>query len=107
MTVWRAGKEIAHYDKVHLFEPNGELDLWKAGENYVAVDLGHFKMGLINCNDLRFPEQAMALRLEADCNVFAVVAWWPWRRDHVWRTLLRARAIENRSEEHTSELQSH
>ena len=22
-------------------------------------------------------------------------AWWPWRRDWVWSTLLRARAIEN------------
>jgi predicted amidohydrolase len=27
--------------------------------------------------------------------VLVVPAWWPWRRDWVWRTLLRARAIEN------------
>jgi predicted amidohydrolase len=24
-----------------------------------------------------------------------VPAWWPWRRDHIWRALLQARAIEN------------
>ncbi len=95
MTVWRGGEELARYDKVHLFAPNGELELWDPGDRYVAVDLGGLRLGLVNCNDLRFPEQARALRLEARCDALAVVAWWPWRRDHVWRTLLRARAIEN------------
>jgi len=95
MTLWLAGRELAFYDKVHLFEPNGEYELWEEGDRYVAVRaLGH-TIGLLNCNDLRFPEQARALRLKARCDLFLVVAWWPWRRDHVWRTLLRARAIEN------------
>lgn len=95
MTVWRSGKEVARYDKVHLFAPNGERELWEEGDRYACVDLGGVKAGLINCNDLRYPEQARALAVEAGCDVLAVVAWWPWRRDHVWRTLLRARAIEN------------
>ena len=50
---------------------------------------------MLNCNDLRFPEQARALKLKAKVAVFVAVAWWPWRRTHVWETLLRARAIEN------------
>ncbi len=95
MTVWRSGREVARYDKVHLFAPNGERELWDEGDRYACVDLGGVKAGLINCNDLRYPEQARALVVEAGCGVLAVVAWWPWRRDHVWRTLLRARAIEN------------
>jgi len=95
MTVWRAGRELARYDKVHLFPPNGELEIWEPGDRYVAVELGGMRVGLLNCNDLRFPEQARALRLDARCDALVVVGWWPWRRDWIWRTLLRARAIEN------------
>jgi predicted amidohydrolase len=95
MTVWRNGEEGARYDKVHLFAPNGEMDIWRPGDRYVSIDFDGMRFGLLNCNDLRFPEQARALRMDARCDAFLVAAWWPWRRDHVWRTLLRARAIEN------------
>jgi len=95
VTVWSGGEQIACYDKVHLFRPNGELDLWDRGDRYVAFRWHGLTIGLVNCNDLRFPEQARALALEARCDVLVVPAWWPWRRDWVWRTLLRARAIEN------------
>ena len=95
MTLWQAGEEKASYDKVHLFRPNGEFDLWDPGDRYAAVRLKDWTLGLLNCNDLRFPEQARALRLQAKCDVLVVPAWWPWRRDHIWRTLLQARAIEN------------
>lgn len=45
------------------------------------------------CYDLRFPE---AFRVAADeTDLFAVVANWPDTRREHWRTLLRARAIEN------------
>ncbi len=95
MTLWQGGSERARYDKVHLFAPNGERELWDEGDRYTAARIAGWTVGLMNCNDLRFPEQARALRLQARCNLLLVVAWWPWRRDHVWRTLLRARAIEN------------
>jgi predicted amidohydrolase len=95
LTVWQGGREKARYDKVHLFAPNGEFDLWDPGDRYVAVRLKDWTLGLLNCNDLRFPEQARALRLQARCDAFVAPAWWPWRRDHVWRALLQARAIEN------------
>ncbi len=95
MTVWKAGTERASYDKVHLFAPNGECELWQPGNHYVAVREGEWTLGLINCNDLRFPEQARALRLQGGANLLVVVAWWPWRRTHIFEALLRARAIEN------------
>lgn len=95
MTIWRGGSEVARYDKVHLFAPNDEPRLWEAGDRYVAVRFNGWTVGLLICNDIRFPEQARALRLSARCDALLAVAWWPWRRDHVWHTLLRARAIEN------------
>jgi omega-amidase len=95
MTVWRNGRELSHYDKIHLFDPNNERDLWRPGDRYVAVKADTWTLGLINCNDLRFPEQARALRLKGGADLLVCVAWWPWRRTHVFETLLRARAIEN------------
>ena len=95
LTVWQGGAERARYDKVHLFGPNQEAELWQPGDRYVAIRLKGWTLGLLTCNDLRFPEQARALRLEAGCQALLVPAWWPWRRDHVWRALLQARAIEN------------
>jgi len=95
VTVWSNGEQIAFYDKVHLFRPNGEFDLWDQGDRYVAFKWRSLTIGLMNCNDLRFPEQARALALEARCDMLIAPAWWPWRRDWVWSTLLQARAIEN------------
>ena len=95
VTVWSSGDQLAIYDKVHLFRPNGEHELWDAGESYVAFEWRDLRIGLMNCNDIRFPEQARALTLEGRCNLLVVPAWWPWRRDHIWCTLLQARAAEN------------
>ena len=95
VTVWSGGYQLAIYDKVHLFRPNGEHELWDAGESYVAFEWRDLRIGLVNCNDIRFPEQARALTLEGLCDLLVVPAWWPWRRDHIWSTLLQARAAEN------------
>jgi predicted amidohydrolase len=95
VTVWSGGDQIAFYDQVHLFRPNGEFDFWEPGDRYVAFEWSGLTIGLMNCNDLRFPEQARALALRARCDVLIAPAWWPWRRDWVWSTLLRTRAIEN------------
>ena len=54
------------------------------------------RVGLMNCNDVRFPEQARALKPRgAVATMLVVPGWWPWRRDHIWSTLLQARAAEN------------
>lgn len=95
VTVWTGGEQIASYDKVHLFRPNGEFGFWEPGDRYVAFEWEGLTIGLMNCNDLRFPEQARALALQAGCDLLIAPAWWPWRRDWVWSTLLRARAVEN------------
>ena len=61
LTVWQGGEQKASYDKVHLFRPTGEFDLWQPGDRYAAVRLKDWTLGLLTCNDLRFPEQARAL----------------------------------------------
>ncbi len=95
VTVWRAGRRLVYYDKVHLFAPNGEHERWEPGDRYAGVRVGEWTLGLLNCNDIRFPEQARALVLAGRCDILVVPAWWPWRRNHLWATLLRARAYEN------------
>jgi predicted amidohydrolase len=93
--VYLAGREVARYEKVHLFEPNGEQELWRSGSRYVALEHGGWRIGLCTCNDVRFPEQARALKLHCDVNMLVYPSLWPWARDHVFAALLRARAIEN------------
>jgi predicted amidohydrolase len=93
--VYCGGDELAHYDKIHLFRPNREHEMWQVGDRYVAFSWRNQIIGLITCNDIRFPEQARALCLQAGCSMLISIAWWPWRRDHVLRDLMRARAIEN------------
>lgn len=89
------GEPRAYYTKVHLFEPNGEHELWSRGERYIALGWGEWRIGLLTCNDVRFPEQARALALQHGVNLLVYPALWPWARDHVYAALLRARAIEN------------
>ena len=95
LTVWLGGEPVASYDKIHLFHPNREGELWSPGGRFVALDWKGLRIGFMVCNDLRYPEQARALALEARSDLLVIPGWWPWRRDHVWQTLLRARAIEN------------
>ena len=93
------GAATSDYRKVHLYDSFGyrESDRLSAGEISAAtVQLGGLTLGLMTCYDLRFPEQARAL-VDAGADVLVVPsAWVAGQRkvDH-WRTLVRARAIEN------------
>ncbi len=93
------GAASVDYRKVHLYDSFGyrESDRLSAGPITAAtVSLGGFTLGLMTCYDLRFPEQARAL-VDAGADVLvAPSAWVAGERkvDH-WRTLVRARAIEN------------
>ena len=93
------GATRADYRKVHLYDSFGyrESDRLAAGAiTACAVPLGGFTLGLQTCYDLRFPEQSRAL-VDAGADVLVVPAAWvagERKVDH-WRTLVRARAIEN------------
>ena len=91
---------LAHYDKRHLFRMAREHERYAAGREKIIVELNGWRVCPLVCYDLRFPVfirnrfSAMAAdRFDYDLLIF--VANWPAARRHAWRTLLRARAIEN------------
>jgi predicted amidohydrolase len=93
------GAAHASYRKIHLYDSFGyrESDALRAGAIAPAVvDVGGFHLGLMTCYDLRFPELARAL-VDRNAEVLVVPSAWvagPRKVEH-WRTLVRARAIEN------------
>ena len=88
------GKLAGAYRKIHLFRLMDEDQFLAPGPETVTVDLPWGRVGLAICYDLRFPELFRRYAL-AGAKLILLPAEWPHpRRDH-WRTLLRARAIEN------------
>ncbi len=96
--VYSRGKEIYRYDKIHLFTPSGDRRYFapgrSAGTFAFSAAGSRLKGGVIICYDLRFPELPRLLASRGARLLF-VPARWPRERDDAWRTLLKARAIEN------------
>ncbi len=90
----RAGECVASYDKTHLFSPMGEHEFFTPGDRAVDFTLDGVKCGLITCYDVRFPELIRTLALRG-IDILFVPAQWPAVRAEHWRTLTKARAIEN------------
>jgi predicted amidohydrolase len=93
------GTASACYRKVHLYDSFGyrESDRLLAGPvEPTVVDIGGWKVGLMTCYDLRFPELTRRL-VDAGAELVVVPAAWVAgpRKVHHWRTLVTARAIEN------------
>ena len=90
----RSGECVGRYDKTHLFSPMGEHEYFTPGGGLCVFALDGVKCGLILCYDIRFPELTRSLALQG-IDVLFVPAQWPAVRLEHWRTLTRARAIEN------------
>ena len=88
------GRSLGEYSKLHLFRLMQEEQFLTAGEKPTLVETEWGKAGLTICYDLRFPELFRQYALGGAQLVF-VPAEWPHPRLAHWRTLLRARAIEN------------
>ena len=85
--------EAHRYRKVHRFSYGGEDQHYAAGTEALTVTIEGVRFSFFVCYDLRFAPDLWARAEVTDA--YVVVANWPAaRRDH-WRTLLRARAIEN------------
>lgn len=100
-----AGRQVARYDKIHLFDVNvperneiyRESATFEAGKDPIIVETPVGRLGLSVCYDLRFPElyrylSAQGAQLLAVPAAFTV----PTGQAH-WEVLLRARAVENLS----------
>ena len=86
--------EIHHYDKRHLFRMGNEESHYQSGGKREIIKSGAWRICPQICYDLRFPVWS---RNQEDYEVLIYVANWPETRREVWKTLLRARAIENLS----------
>ena len=85
--------ETVHYDKRHLFRMGEENKHFAAGRERCIVPYMGWNICLMVCYDLRFPVWSRNVGNEYDLLIY--VANWPHARQHVWETLLSARAIEN------------
>lgn len=85
------------YDKRHLFAYAGEDKEFTPGTKRLIASVKGWKINLQICYDLRFPVWARQQSNEngPEYDVLIYVANWPERRNHAWKTLLQARAIEN------------
>jgi len=89
------GGQQVHYDKIHPFSYAGEHEHYQAGSSFRSVDIDGLRVSLFVCYDLRFADEFWALAADTDC--YLVPANWPVTRRLHWRSLLRARAIENQA----------
>jgi predicted amidohydrolase len=83
------------YRKLHPFTHAGEHERFRAGEKPTTVEVGGLRITPFVCYDLRFAD--VFWRAAPDTDVYLVPANWPSPRREHWRTLLRARAIENQA----------
>lgn len=93
---------LAHYDKRHLFRYAKEHERYAAGSERLSVEWRGWRICLQVCYDLRFPVFSrnrfdVERPGQLDYDVLLYVANWPAVRAYPWKTLLRARAIENLS----------
>ena len=98
-----AGKRVARYDKIHLFDVTipGRDEQYREsthvapGRETVIADTPVGKLGLSVCYDMRFPELYRQL-VARGAEWLAMPAAFTVPTGHAhWETLLRARAIEN------------
>ena len=89
------GGNVVRYAKVHPFTYSGEHEQYDAGDRLVTVDIEGVRTSLFVCYDLRFADEFWQLAHGTD--LYVVVASWPEKRAHHWRSLLIARAIENQA----------
>ena len=88
------GNCIAAYRKIHLFSLMEEELHFSPGRKPCLVKICGRSVGLMTCYDIRFPELSRTLTLQG-AQLLLICAQWPRPRTAHWRTLLKARAIEN------------
>lgn len=88
------GKTVGSYRKLHLFSANAEHRHHAGGSDPLVVETSVGTVGVLIGYDLRFPDLARYY-FRKGAEILVVPAQWPEARSQHWRTLLRARAIEN------------
>ena len=89
--------QMGQYNKRHLFAYAEEDKFYTPGNKRLIASVKGWKINVQVCYDLRFPVWARQQSTETNTeyDVLIYVANWPEKRNHAWKTLLCARAIEN------------
>jgi predicted amidohydrolase len=87
---------LGEYQKVHPFSYGKESQFYSGGDHLLLRRCGEAMVCPMICYDLRFPELWRIAALNG-AEVFTIGASWPAARQHHWRALLIARAIENQA----------
>jgi len=98
----KKGKVQTYYDKIHLFDVNidsrekyRESNSFLKGNKLVSSKVNGIKIGFSICYDLRFPNMYRQLSKQGAQIILIPAAFTvPTGKAH-WKTLVRARAIEN------------
>lgn len=88
------GNLLKLYRKVHPFSYSSENEYYLAGTKPAYTKIKNWKIGLTICYDLRFPELYRKYGKKR-AHMIVNIANWPDTRIEHWRSLLKARAIEN------------
>lgn len=89
--IYKEGK-LDYYDKRHLFRIANEEKYYNNGSTRAIINYNGWRICPQICYDLRFP---VWFRNRNDYDLLINVANWPELRKEAWKTLLKARAIEN------------
>jgi omega-amidase len=80
------------YDKRHLFSVGGEDEIFTPGSQQLIIEYLGWRIFPQICYDLRFPVWSRNVH---NYDLLINVANWPAARNEAWKTLLKARAIED------------
>ena len=92
-TLAKNGEIISEYVKIHPFSFSGEDKYFTGGDKLTVFRIGDIPFSAFICYDLRFPE--LFRQICENAHAVIVPANWPAKRSEHWKTLLKARAIEN------------
>jgi predicted amidohydrolase len=87
------------YRKLHLYDAFSQLESDNVTPADVVpelIEVQGFKIGLMTCYDIRFPELARLLTLKGADVLVLPAAWVKGPlKEHHWQTMVTARALEN------------
>jgi predicted amidohydrolase len=90
----RDGEMLDKYRKIHPFTFGEESKHYTGGFAYINLETEDFHIGFSICYDLRFPELYRFMALDK-VEILINIANWPQTRIEHYKTLCKARAIEN------------
>lgn len=88
------GEILGIYRKNLLFPLTREREFFKPGNKLEVFETPVGRLGIIICYEIRFPELSRRL-MKKGAEMILVPAEFPKQRIEHWKTLIRARAIEN------------